>query len=64
MPPAKLNQPKELASLLPCAKKAGLLLPSPLYPGRLNHCYQRFLADMELAGGTIVAANCPKVYVA
>lgn len=36
-----------------------MLLPSPLYPGRLIRRYQRFIADVELANGEIVTAHCP-----
>jgi sugar fermentation stimulation protein A len=42
-----------------CANDADMLLPQPLYPGRLIRRYQRFLADVELAGGSIVTAHCP-----
>ena len=42
-----------------CAKDAGMLLPQPLYPGRLVRRYQRFLADVELRDGSIVTAHCP-----
>ncbi len=33
--------------------------PSPLLPGRLRRRYQRFLADVELAGGEVVVAHVP-----
>jgi sugar fermentation stimulation protein A len=36
-----------------------MLLPEPLYPGRLIRRYQRFLADVELQDGSIVTAHCP-----
>jgi sugar fermentation stimulation protein A len=36
-----------------------MLLPQPLYPGRLIRRYQRFLADVELEDGSIVTAHCP-----
>ena len=36
-----------------------MLLPQPLYPGRLLRRYQRFLADVELDDGSIVTAHCP-----
>jgi sugar fermentation stimulation protein A len=36
-----------------------MLLPRPLYPGSLVRRYQRFLADVELADGSIVTAHCP-----
>jgi len=42
-----------------CAKDAGMLLPQTLYSGLLIRRYQRFLADMELADGSIVTAHCP-----
>ncbi len=32
--------------------------PDPLIPGRLVKRYKRFLADVELADGTIVTAHC------
>jgi sugar fermentation stimulation protein A len=55
----KFNQLKALPYLLHYGKEADMLLPTPLYPGRLVRRYQRFLADVELAGGTIVTAHCP-----
>lgn len=36
-----------------------MLLPRPLYPGSLVRRYQRFLADVELADGSIVTVHCP-----
>ncbi|MRR39345.1 DNA/RNA nuclease SfsA, partial [bacterium] len=33
-------------------------LPTPLYSGTLIRRYQRFLADVQLADGTIVTAHC------
>lgn len=33
--------------------------PSPLVPGRLIQRYKRFLADVAIAGGVTVTANCP-----
>jgi sugar fermentation stimulation protein A len=36
-----------------------MFLPQPLYPGLLIRRYQRFLADVELADGSIVTAHCP-----
>jgi sugar fermentation stimulation protein A len=37
----------------------GVKLPSPLYEGRLVRRYQRFLADVELADGSLVTAHTP-----
>jgi sugar fermentation stimulation protein A len=36
-----------------------MLLPQPLYKGRLVRRYQRFLADAELADGSMITAHCP-----
>lgn len=36
-----------------------MLLPQPLYPGRLIRRYQRFLADVMLDSGELVTAHCP-----
>ena len=36
-----------------------MTFPEPLTPGVLIRRYQRFLADVELAGGDIVTAHCP-----
>lgn len=36
-----------------------MILPSPLLPGKLIRRYKRFLADVELADGTIVTAHTP-----
>ena len=36
-----------------------MMLPSPLYAGTLICRYKRFLADVQLADGTIVTAHCP-----
>ncbi|MDZ7340925.1 MAG: DNA/RNA nuclease SfsA [candidate division KSB1 bacterium] len=33
--------------------------PQPLIPAKLRQRYQRFLADVELADGTITIAHCP-----
>jgi sugar fermentation stimulation protein A len=42
-----------------CGKEILMLLPRPLYPGRLIQRYKRFLADVELENGTRVTAHCP-----
>jgi sugar fermentation stimulation protein A len=36
-----------------------MLLPADLISGRLLRRYKRFLADIELADGTLVTAHCP-----
>lgn len=36
-----------------------MMLPRPLYPGRLIRRYQRFLADVLLDSGETVTAHCP-----
>ena len=36
-----------------------MLLPTPLYQGRLLRRYKRFLADVELNSGEIVTCHCP-----